>query len=59
MATPTNNDLTEYWLERLHKKAIQQELLLTPSEIRAIKRKRALRAFLKKVYKFMLTACLM
>jgi hypothetical protein len=61
MATTSNKNLSagDDWVKQMYKDAFEKNLLPTPKEIRVLKRKRALRAFLKRVYLFILTAVLM
>ena len=59
MATPTNKNLSAGNDWRKRNDVFEQSPLPTPKQIRVLKRKRALRAFLKRAYLFMLTAVLM
>jgi hypothetical protein len=61
MATTANKgfSIRAYLVKRINNKAGEKALLPVPKEIRQLKKKRALRAFLKRAYLFILTATLM
>jgi hypothetical protein len=61
MATSTNKDniVENEWFKQIYKDAWGKPRQPTPRELRMLKKKRALRAFLKRAYLFMLTSTLM
>ena len=61
MSTRNNKDsfVENEWLKQIYKDAWGKPRRPTAKELWMLKRKRALRAFLKRAYQFMITACLM